>query len=87
MLDRQNREGRPEFNLERTLESTGHSEDLVRRLVAEGVHSEEIHNTISRNTEHIKIVLGREQVASSGSPRLVSFQEAVELGEAFIAAE
>ena len=79
------REGRLEFNLERTLESTGHSEDLVRRLVAEGIHSEEIHNTITRNTEHIKIILGREQVASSGSPRLAAFEEAVALGEAFVA--
>lgn len=78
------KDGRPEFNLEQTLESTGHSEDLVRRLVAEGVHSEEIHDTITRNTEHIKIILGREQVASSGSPRLAGFQEAVNLGEAFV---
>lgn len=80
-----NREGRPEFNLERTLESTGHSEDLVRRLVSEGVHSEEIHNTITRNTEHIKIIFGKQQVIDSASPRLVQFQEAVELGEAFVA--
>ena len=80
-----NREGRPEFNLERTLESTGHSEDLVRRLVSEGVHSEKIHNTITINTEHIKIILGKQEVIDSASPRLVGFQEAVELGEAFVA--
>lgn len=82
-----NREGRPEFNIERTLESTGHSEDLIRRLVAEGAHSEEIHNTITRNTEHIKIILGKQQVIDSGSPRLAGFEEAVELGEVFVAAE
>jgi hypothetical protein len=75
----------PEFNLEQTLNSTGHSEDLIRRLVTEGVHSEEIHNTIQRNTGHIRIVLGREQVASSNSLRLADFLEAAELGEAFIA--
>jgi hypothetical protein len=75
----------PEFNLEQTLNSTGDSEDLIRRLVTEGVHSEEIHNTIQRNTEHIRIVLGREQVASSNSLRLADFLEAAELGEAFIA--
>jgi len=84
-MPKPNREGRPEFNLERTLESTGHSEDLVRRLVAEGTHSEEIHNTITRNTEHIKIILEKQQVIDSASPRLVGFQEAVELGEAFVA--
>jgi hypothetical protein len=75
----------PEFNLEQTLNSTGDSEDLIRRLVTEGVHSEEIHNTIQRNTEHIRIVLGREQVASSNSLRFADFLEAAELGEAFIA--
>lgn len=80
-------EGRPEFDLERTLESTGHSEDLIRRLVSEGVHSEEIHDTITRNTEHIKIILGKQEVIDSESPRLVEFQEAVELGEAFVSAE
>lgn len=78
-------EGRPEFDLDQCLESTGHSEDLVRRLVAEGVHSEEIHNTITRNTEHIKIILGKQEVIDSASPRLVAFQEAVDLGEEFVA--
>jgi len=75
---------RATFNLERTLESTGHSEDLIRRLVAEGVHSEEIHKTITKNTEHIKIILGKQEVIDSASPRLVTFQEAVELGETFV---
>ena len=78
---------RATFNLERTLESTGHSEDLIRRLVAEGVHSEEIHKTITKNTEHIKIILGKQKVIDSESPRLVGFQEAVDLGEAFVAEE
>lgn len=85
-MPRLEREGRPEFNLERTLESTGHSEELVRRLVSEGVHSEEIHDTITRNTEHIKIILGKQEVIDSESPRLADFQEAVELGEEFVAA-
>ena len=84
-MPKPNREGRREFNLERTLESTGHSEDLIRRLVTEGTHSEEIHNTITQNTEHIKIILGKQEVIDSASPRLVGFQEAVELGEAFVA--
>lgn len=79
------RPNQPEFNLEQTLNSTGHSEDLIRRLVADGVHSEEIHNTIKRNADHIRIVLGREQVVASNSPRLADFLEAAELGEAFIA--
>ena len=84
-MPRLQRESVREFNLEKCLESTGHSEDLVRRLVDEGVHSEEIHKTITRNTEHIKIILGKQEVIDSASPRLVAFQEAVDLGEAFLA--
>jgi|DEB0MinimDraft_10_1074344.scaffolds.fasta_scaffold10665_4 hypothetical protein len=74
-----------EFNLDKCLESTGHSEDLIRILVSEGVHSEKIHKTITRNTEHIKIIIGKQEVIDSASPRLVAFQEAVDLGEAFVA--
>jgi hypothetical protein len=29
------RENRPEMNVEKTIESAGHSEDLVRRLITE----------------------------------------------------
>lgn len=85
-MAKENRQNR-EFDLDRCLESTGHSEDLVRRLVSNNEHSEEIHATITRNTEHIKIILGKQQVIDSESPRLAQFQEAVELGEAFVAAE
>ena len=83
-MPRLQRESTREFNLEKCLESTGHSEDLILRLVSEGVHSEEIHKTITKNTEHIKIILGKQEVIDSASPRLVSFQEAVELGETFV---
>lgn len=83
----QNTEKRFQFNLEKTIESTGYSEDLIRKLVAEGVHSEEIHSTITRNVNHIKIILGKQQVIDSQSPRLIGFEEAVALGEAFVSAE
>lgn len=78
-------ENAQEFNLEQTLESTRHSEELIRRLVAEGIHSDEIHDTIKRNTDHIHIILGRGEVSSSNSPHLVEFLQAANLGEAFIA--
>ncbi len=84
--EKRNREN-IEFNLDQCLESTGDSEGLVRRLVSNNEHSEEIHDTITRNTEHIKIILGKQQVIDSESPRIAQFQEAVELGEAFVAAE
>jgi len=85
-MARPHMEGRPEMNVEKTIEAAGHSEDLVRRLVAEDNHSEEIHNTIKRNTDHLGIILGRQQVIDSNSPRLDGFREAIALGEAFVAA-
>ena len=75
----------PEFNLEKTLQSTLDSENLIRSLIDSGEHNEIVHDTIRRNVEHIKIILGREQVATSASQLLVGFQEAVTLGETFIA--
>jgi len=76
-----------DFNLDQCLNSTGHSEDLVRRLVSENVHTEEIHETITSNTKHMKIILAKQQVIDSGSPRIADFQEAVQLGEAFVQVE
>lgn len=73
-----------EFDLEGTLRSTGDSEDLIRRLVGEGNHTQRVHDMIKRNIEHIKIILGKEEVIASKSPRLVGFKEAVTLGEDFI---
>lgn len=79
----------PEINLpptdaERTIRSATDSEDLVRRLVSEGAHSTDIHDTIKRNTDHLRIVLERPEVVATNSPKLVDFQDAVDLGEAFI---
>lgn len=75
----------PPMDVEGTIRAAGDSEELVRRLVTEGEHSEEIHNTIKRNTDHLSLILGKQEVQDSNSPRLVSFQEAVDLGVAFIA--
>jgi hypothetical protein len=86
-MPRLNREGRPEMDVEKTIEAAGHSEDLVRRLVVEGVHSEQIHDTIKRNTDHLGIILERQPVIDYNSPRLDGFRDAIALGEAFIAVE
>jgi hypothetical protein len=82
----------PRFNREelteeqkvaRHIEAMGHSEQLVLELVAAGVHSEDIHSTIKRNTDHLSLMLGKEMISTSGAD-LTAFQEAVTLGEAFI---
>lgn len=75
----------PPMDVEGTIRAAGDSEDLVRRLVTEGEHSEEIHNTIKRNTDHLSLILSKEEVQASNSPRLAGFQQAVDLGVAFIA--
>jgi len=77
----------PEIDVEGTIRAAGDSEDLVRRLVAEGVHSDEIHETIKRNTDHLSIILSKEEVSASKSPRIKNFKEAVKLGVDFIAAD
>lgn len=74
----------PEIDVEGTIRAAGDSEDLVRRLVAEGEHSEEIHTTIKRNTDHLSLILSKEEIKASKSPRLKGFKKAVDLGNAFI---
>lgn len=75
----------PEIDVEGTIRAAGDSEDLVRALVTAGEHSEEIHNTIKRNTDHLSLILSKDEVKESKSPRLAGFQQAVTLGVAFIA--
>ena len=76
-----------EQKLEKSISSTTDSETLIRKLVEEKKYNEQIHNTITRNIKHIEIIIGKDEVANSGSEKLVDFQEAIDLGTAFIAAE
>ena len=76
----------PQVDVEGTIRAAGDSEDLIRNLVSVGEHSEEIHNTIQRNTEHLSIILGKQEIIDSQSPRLDGFREAITLGADFITA-
>jgi hypothetical protein len=69
------------------IEAMGHSEQLVRELVVAGEHNDNVHSTIKRNIDHLSLMLSKENIANSGSPLLVNFEEAVSLGQAFIPAE
>ncbi len=71
-------------NVERTIISATDSENLVKKLVSDGNHSEEIHNIIKSNFEHLEIILNREGVKELNSPKLVNFQETIKLGRNFI---
>lgn len=77
----------PTIDVEETIKAAADSETLIKELVENGNHSEQIHNTIKRNIEHLNIILGRDEIIASKSPKLASFKEVVKLGEAFIAAE
>lgn len=71
-------------NVERTIISTTDSENLIRELVSKSEHSKNIYNSIKSNVEHIKIILSKKEVQESNSPKLLDFQEAIDLGEKFI---
>lgn len=71
-------------NVERTIKSTTDSENVIRELISKGKHSKNIHNSIKSNVEHIKIILNKKEVQESNSPKLLDFQEAIDLGEKFI---
>jgi hypothetical protein len=76
----------PEVNVNGTIRAAQDSEELVRRLVSEGVHSEEVHETIQRNADHLSLTLERAEIKESKSPALVGLQEALDLGVKFIEA-
>ena len=73
----------PEQKLSKHIMAMVHSEQLIRELVAAGVHSEDIHTKIKSNVDHLNIMFAIDIIANSDSD-LTSFQEAVALGEAFI---
>ena len=66
------------------IEIAGHSEDLILRLVTEGNHSKENHDTIKRNIDHLNYILGKSEIIETNSPKLGDFRSVIELGENFI---
>jgi hypothetical protein len=69
---------------ENQIKAMGDSVWLINKLIAEGNHSEQIHDTVDRNVRHLEIMLGKDHIQNSGSD-LTSFEEAVVDGKAFIA--
>jgi hypothetical protein len=61
----------------------GDSVDLINELIAKGAHDEDIHNTITRNVDHLVLMIGKDFIAES-STDLSSFIEAIANGNAFI---
>jgi hypothetical protein len=82
----------PRFNREdlteeqkvaRQISAMGDSVTLINRLIAEGTHNEQVHDTISRNVEHLALMVGKDIIVNSGTD-LSSFNTAITQGRAFI---
>lgn len=71
-------------NIERIIISATDSENLVKKLVSNGTYSQDIYNVIKRNIDHLNIILNREEIKKTNSPKLYDFQEAITLGRDFI---
>lgn len=65
------------------IRAMGDSEWLIRKVVAEGVRSEETYNTIDRNASHLEYMLTKEHIQNAGQD-LTSLQEAAALGREFM---
>lgn len=74
----------PQIDIEGTIQSSKDSENLIRDLVSDGEHNEDIHNAIKRNTDHLLIILDKEEIKTSNSSSIIGFQEAIILGDEFI---
>ncbi len=68
---------------ERQISAMGDSVDLINRLVAEGKHTEQVHDTIDRNVRHLELMLGKDHIKGAGVS-LKTFTDAVKAGGDYI---
>jgi hypothetical protein len=69
--------------IQNQISAMGDSRDLINKLIAEGNHSENIHNTIDRNVQHLEIMMGKDFIINSGND-LSSFSEVISEGKVYI---
>mgnify|MGYP006266682495 CR=1 FL=1 len=74
----------PEQKLDRQYSAMGDSVDLINRLIAEGKHTQQAHDTIERNVKHLELMLGKDLIKNSNKD-LKPSQDAVAAGNTFIA--
>ena len=82
----------PKFNREELTEeqkvakqisAMGDSVNLINKLIAEGTHNDQVHDTITRNVEHLALMVGKDIIVNSGTD-LSGFNTAIADGRAFI---
>jgi hypothetical protein len=61
----------------------GDSVTLINKLIAEGTHNDQVHDTISRNVEHLALMVGKDIIKNSGTD-LSSFNTTIADGRAFV---
>jgi len=65
---------------ERRIDAMMHSVDLINRLIMEGKHTEQTHDTIERNYRHLEIMLEQDNIKNSGRS-LTVFTDAILAGK------
>jgi len=70
---------------ERQISAMGDSVDLINRLIAEGKHTQEVHDTIERNVRHLEIMIAKDNIKGSGTD-LKPFTDAIAAGTEYIKA-
>jgi hypothetical protein len=66
--------------LDRQISAMGDSVGLINRLISEGKHTQQVHDTIERNYRHLEIMLDKDHIKNSEQD-LTSFTNAITAGK------
>jgi len=73
----------PEVRLQNDLNGMSDSVNLINELIANNEHSDEIHDTIKRNVEHLGVMLTRQNIIDNNTVT-TDFDAAITNGNLFI---
>ena len=74
----------PEIRLQNDLSAMSDSVNLINELILNDEHSDEIHDTIKRNVEHLGIMLTRQNIIDNNTVT-TDYDDAITNGNLFIA--
>lgn len=69
---------------ERQISAMGDSVDLINRLIAEGKHTQDVHDTIDRNVRHLELMVAKDNIKAAGSVK--AFTDTIAAGKDYITA-
>jgi len=73
----------PEIRLQNDLSAMSDSVNLINELIANNEHSDEIHDTIRRNVDHLGVMLTRQNIIDNNTVT-TDFNLAITNGNLFI---